>query len=174
LKTFDEFLLLPNPPSGYLELHHEQVILVSPRKHLHAEIQQALLELLLPLARGKGFLTNEFPFRAPGHEAWQADAGFVRQERRIAISDYLTGAPDLVIEVLSPGNTVDEINDKMDVCMSNGCTSFWVVDAKRRQVAVTEGDVSRQCRDSASFPLPLPLDSSITVSSIFASVRGSI
>jgi Uma2 family endonuclease len=174
LTTFDEFLLLPNPPSGHLELHHGQVILVPPRKHRHAEIQQALLELLLPVTRGKGFLTNEFPFRAPGHEAWEADVGFVREDRRIAISDYLTGAPDLVMEVLSPSNTVDEINDKMDVCMSNGCTSFWIIDSKRQQVAVTEGDVTRQYRDSASIPLPSPLVGSITVSSIFASIRGSL
>ena len=137
-------------------------------------MQQALLELLLPFARGKGFLTNEFPFRAPGHEAWEADVGFVREDRRIAISDHLTGAPDLMIEVLSPGNRVDEINDKMDVCMANGCTSFWIVDPKRRQVAVAEGDVTRQYREFASIPLPLPLEGSITVSSIFAAVCGSI
>jgi len=174
LTTFDEFLLLPNPPSGHLELHHGQVILVPPRKHLYAKIQQALLELLLPLTRDKGFLTIEFPFRAPGREAWQADIGFVREDQSIAIGDYLTGAPDLVIEVLSPSNTVDEINDKMDVCMSNGCTSFWIVDPKRRQVAVTEGEVTRQYRDALSIRLRSPLDGSIAVSSIFACVRGSI
>jgi Uma2 family endonuclease len=165
--TFDEFLNLPDPPSGHLELHHGQVILVPARKHQHAEIQQALLELLLPLTRGKGFLTNEFPFRAPGHEAWQADVGFVRAERRAGISDYLMGAPDLVIEVLSPSNTVDEINDKMDVCMANGCLSFWVVDPKRKLVSVTEGDVTRQYRGSTSISLSEPLEGTISVAAVF-------
>src|SRR5580700_4883651 len=66
LTTFDDFLNLPDPPSGHFELHHGQVILVPPRKHRLAEIQQALLELLAPLTRGRGFLTIEFPFRAPG------------------------------------------------------------------------------------------------------------
>jgi Uma2 family endonuclease len=169
--TFDEFLNLPDPSSGHLELHHGQVILVPPRKHRHAEIQQALLELLLPFTRGKGFLTNEFPFRAPGHEAWQADVGFVREDRRAGITDYLMGAPDLVIEVLSPSNTVDEINDKMDICMANGCLSFWVVDPKRRLVSVTEGDVTRQYRASASIPLPEPLEGTIPVAAIVEFVR---
>jgi Uma2 family endonuclease len=169
--TFDEFLNLPDPPSGHLELHHGQVILVPPRKHRHAEIQQAILELLLPLTRGKGFLTNEFPFRAPGHEAWQADVGFVREERRAGITDYLMGAPDLVIEVLSPSNTVDEINDKMDVCMANGCRSFWVVDPKRGLVSVTEGDVTRQYRATASIPLPEPLEGTIPVAAIVEFAR---
>src|ERR1700722_13171844 len=94
--------------------------------------------------------------------------------RVLRTTNIWRASPNLVIEVLSPSNTVDEINDKMDVCMSNGCTSFWIVDPKRQQVAVTEGDVTRQYRDSASIPLPPPLDGSITVSSIFASVRGSI
>ena len=169
--TFDEFLNLPDPPSGHLELHHGQVILVPPRKHRHAEIQQALLELLLPLTRGKGLLTIEFPFRAPGHEAWQADVGFVREDRRAGITDYLMGAPDLVIEVLSPSNTVDEINDKMDICMANGCLSFWVVDPKRRLVSVTEGDVTRQYRASASIPLPEPLEGTLPVAAILEFVK---
>lgn len=79
--TFAEFLNLPNPPSGHLELHHGQVVTVPPRKHLQAEIQQALLDLLRPFTRGRGFITIEFPFRAPGHEAWQADVGFVQEVR---------------------------------------------------------------------------------------------
>lgn len=169
--TFDEFSSLPDPPSGHLELHHGQVILVPSRKHHHAEIRQALLELLLPFTRGKGFLTNEFPFRAPGHEAWQADVGFVHEDRRAGIADYLMGAPDLVIEVLSPSNTVDEINDKMDICMANGCRSFWVVDPKRRLVSVTEGDVTRQYRAAASILLPEPLEGTIPVAAIFDFVR---
>lgn len=159
---------LPDPPSGHLELHHGQVILVPPRKHLRARIQQTILELLLPLAHGKGFITNELPFRAPGHEAWQADLGFVREERDAAIVDYLEGAPDLVIEVLSPSNTVQEINDKMDICLANGCDSFWVVDPKRRTVSVTEGDVTRQYRESMS--IPPPLNGTLAVAAIFAGI----
>jgi Uma2 family endonuclease len=47
-----------------------------------------------------------------------------------------------VIEVLSPSNTVDEISDKMFICMSNGCNSFWIVDPKRQLVSVTQGAVT--------------------------------
>jgi len=42
------------------------------------------------------------------------------------------GAPDMVVEVLSPGNTVDKINEKMSVCIDNGCVSFWVIETQRR------------------------------------------
>ena len=72
------------------------------------------------------------------------------------------GAPELVIEVLSPSNTVHEINDKMSICMANGCQSFWTVDDKRKRVSVTEGDVTRHygLSDSIScslFQAPIPI-----------------
>src|ERR1700694_4500795 len=80
--TFDEFLSLPEPPQGHCELHHGQVVFMPPRKRLHVKIQQTLLELLWPLTRDKGFVTNEFPFRpAPEYEAWQADVAFVSKDR---------------------------------------------------------------------------------------------
>jgi Uma2 family endonuclease len=129
--------------------------------------------MIVPLTGGKGFVNTEFPFRVAGHEAWQADLGFVCEKRSGSLGrdipdPYLTGTPDLVIEVLSPSNTMDEINDRMDVCLSNGCRSFWVVDPKRKTVSVTEGDVTRQYRASRSISLPPPLEGMIQVADIFA------
>ena len=59
------------------------------------------------------------------------------------------------MEVLSPGDTVDEIAEKMSICMANGCASFWVVDPKRKRVSVTEGDVTKHYAVSASFTCSL-------------------
>jgi Uma2 family endonuclease len=165
--TFEEFMRLPNPKSGHLELHHGEVISVPPRQHSHARLQQMISELLLPMTKGKGLIMTEFPFRVEGQEAWQADLGFVAAERADIPDPYLRGAPDLVIEVLSPSNTVDEINEKMDICMANGCTCFWVVDPKRKTVSVTEGDTARQYREGTSIPLPAPLEGEIAVASVF-------
>lgn len=39
--------------------------------------------------------------------------------------DYLRGAPDLIIEVLSPSNTATEICDKEKLCLENGAREFW-------------------------------------------------
>jgi len=69
------------------------------------------------------------------------------KEREKATPDdaYLQGAPDLVVVVLSSSNTVDELSDKMHICMENGCSSFWLVDGKLKEVHVTEpGSVTRQ------------------------------
>jgi len=170
LITFEEFASLPDPPGGHLELHHGQVVFMPSRKRVHAIIQEVLSDLLKPRARGKGFLTIEFPFRPePEYESWEADVAFVTRERWDNASDYLFGAPELVIEVLSPSNTKAEILERQEICLSNGCTAFWVVDPKRRVVRVTGSDrktITYDC--SMSFPLLEPLGGSIHVAAIFA------
>ena len=169
LVTFEEFASLPDPLEGHLELHHGQVVLMPPRKLPHVIVQQALLELLLPLTRGKGFVSNEFPFRPlPEYESWQADVAFIARERWKNTYDYFPGAPDLVIEVLSPSNTKAEILERQEICLSNGCSAFWTVNPKRRLVLVTGVDrktVTFDC--SMSVPLPKPLGGTIPVASIF-------
>jgi Uma2 family endonuclease len=153
-------------------LHHGEVVFMPPPKRGHQRIQRRILALLTGLAGKQGVVEAEMAFRpAPEHEVWVADIGSVTLDRDRATADdeYLAGSPNLVVEVLSPSNTVDEINDKMEVCLANGCLSFWVVDPKRRLVSVTEGDVTRQYRAAASIPLPTPLEGTISVAAIFES-----
>jgi hypothetical protein len=63
---------------------------------------------------------------------------------------------------------VDEMNEKMEVCISSGFNSFWIVDPKRRTVSVTEGDVTRHYRESASIALQAPLEGTLSVAAIFS------
>jgi Uma2 family endonuclease len=144
--TVAEFSALPEPREGHYELHHGELVLMPPPKWGHTVIQMRLTQLIVGLTAGKGLAGSEIPFRpAPEHEVWVADVGYIAEPRasRANRDDYLEGAPDLVVEVLSPSNTVDEINDKIDTCSNAGCRSFWVVDPKRRQISVTTGDVTR-------------------------------
>jgi Uma2 family endonuclease len=55
-------------------------------------------------------------------------------------NDNIRGAPELVVEVLSPSNTVAEIFEKERVCLANGAREFWVVDPDRGQIKVTTPD----------------------------------
>jgi Uma2 family endonuclease len=168
LLTVEEFLHLPAPKEGHLELHHGEVVLVPPPKWGHQRIQAILMTLLIKLAREYA-VRMEMAFRpSPEYEVWVADVGMVSSERAAATGDdeYLTGAPELVVEVLSPSNTVDEINAKMNVCMANGCLSFWVLDSKFRQISVTEGDLTRHYRGTASIACSL-LDGDVSVADIW-------
>jgi Uma2 family endonuclease len=169
LVTVEEYLKLPEPKEGHTELHHGEVVLMPPPKKGHQKLQDRIQMLLKGLAGKKGVVRREMAFRpALEYEVWQADVGYVSLERDEATGDdeYLMGAPELVVEVLSPGNTVDEINEKMAVCMNNGCASFWVVDPKSKLVSVTEGDLTKHYRTSGSISCNV-LPGQIQVSEIF-------
>ena len=169
LLTVEEFLQFPEPQEGHLELHHGEVVLVPPPKRGHQRIQKRVLQLLLQVANENYTVEMEMAFRpSPEHEVWQADVGLVASQREAITGndEYLAGAPELVVEVLSPSNTVDEMNAKMNVCMGNGCLSFWVIDPKFRQVLVTEGDLTRHYRGSASISCSL-LDGDVSVADMW-------
>lgn len=154
LITVEEFLKLPEPQGGHYELHHGEVILVPPPKWGHERRQRVVEQLLTKLAGHVGEVRMEMGFQAAReYEYWRADVAFLRAERANAVGDdeYLMGAPDLVVEVLSPSNTYAEIDEKRAICLANGCSSFWVVDQKRMKLTVTEGDVIRDYRIADSF-----------------------
>lgn len=141
LMTFAEFEQLPDPPGGYYELHHGELVRVANPKHPHVRAQWQLRRLLESAAADAGAVTTEMPYRPlPEHESWRADVAFISKARWEAIEDCLFGAPDLVIEVLSPSNTADELIEKRKLCLENGSREFWVVDVKRRQVEVSTPD----------------------------------
>ncbi|HEX4146706.1 MAG TPA: Uma2 family endonuclease [Pirellulales bacterium] len=81
-----------------------------------------------------GFVLTRDPdtVRAP-------DIAFVRQER-IAVTGipqaYFPGAPDLAVEVVSPSDRVNDVDTKVDGWLSHGCQLVWVVNPRRRTVAV--------------------------------------
>jgi Uma2 family endonuclease len=46
------------------------------------------------------------------------------------------GSPDLIIEILSPGNTRKEMKDKFEVYQENGVREYWLVEPNNRAVFV--------------------------------------
>jgi Uma2 family endonuclease len=135
LVTVSEFLRIPEPAAGHYELHHGEVIHIAPPKSGHQRMQEHLRKILSRMIGDRGVVRVEMAFQpAPEYEVWIADVGVVSKNRdeQTPDNEYLQGAPDLVVEVLSPSNTVEEISDKMHVCLEHGCSSFWLVDTTRK------------------------------------------
>ncbi|PWU06919.1 MAG: hypothetical protein C5B51_11250 [Terriglobia bacterium] len=142
LMTVEQFRQLPETGPFYYELRHGEAVPVSRPKLKHILIQEQL-HGLLKSAVPEMFVGVEFPFRALSeYELRVADVAIVSANRirQTDREDNLRGAPDLVIEVLSPSNTVAEINDKEKLCLENGCKEFWIVDPDLRQVKVSRPD----------------------------------
>ena len=67
------------------------------------------------------------------------DIAFVSAERlsQIGITKkFWSGAPDLAVEVLSPGDTVDEVGDKVEDWLAAGTKAVWIVSSKLRNVTI--------------------------------------
>ncbi|HYP08635.1 MAG TPA: Uma2 family endonuclease [Bryobacteraceae bacterium] len=170
LVTVSEFLALPDPPDGRYELRDGELVLAPPVKRLHTRIQLALVKLLTERLAAYGEVGMEYPFQPTEDFHFRyADVAFVARHRANATPDdaYLQGAPDIVIEILSPSNTADELEEKRLLCLTHGCRSFWTVNPKLSTVEVTEPDfTSRLYRENEI--IPLPEGATLRVSDIFA------
>ncbi len=160
LMTVEEFSKQPEDSgSAYHELRHGELCSVSRPKLKHIQIQKRLERLLEAAAGESGVVVMELSFRpVPEYELRVADVAYVARDRweQADPEGDLPGAPDLVIEVLSPSNTAAEIYDKERLCLENGSQEFWVVDPDRRQVKVSTPD-GRTATYQRGQDIPLPL-----------------
>lgn len=102
--------------------------------HIGQRLREFVVREKLGLVVGAetGFVLFEDPptVRAP-------DAAFVAEER---LPENRTGyarlAPDLAVEVVSPSNTVTQMQDKVCDFLDAGTRMVWVIDPRRRTVMV--------------------------------------
>jgi Uma2 family endonuclease len=75
------------------------------------------------------------------------DVAFISHERmaQVKSESYLDVAPELIVEILSPGDRWDEVNDKLAEYFAIGVQMVWVADPKRKQIhlyrALTEVEI---------------------------------
>jgi Uma2 family endonuclease len=84
-----------------------------------------------------GFILERNPdtVRAP-------DTGFVRRDRLPVplTGKYFPGAPDLAVEVVSPNDRADEVQDKVQDWLAHGTQLVLVVEPKSRTVTIFRPD----------------------------------
>jgi Uma2 family endonuclease len=147
LMTAEELLALPTyGPGGdrRYELIRGELKEMSPTKPIHGIVCARVAFRLVGFVEGRdlgevfgaetGFLVESDPDSVVG-----ADAAFVSRERLAAVESFdkfLPFAPDLAVEVLSPGNTVQEIDEKVALYFAAGSRLVWVINPKRRTAAV--------------------------------------
>ena len=68
-----------------------------------------------------------------------ADISFVSTARLPApnvAKKFYEGAPDLAVEVTSPGDSIDEVEEKVDDYLNAGTSLIWVVNPRRKTVTI--------------------------------------
>lgn len=81
----------------------------------------------------------ETGFRLKNQSTVGADVSFVSKENlaKFGVPDsFFPTAPDLAVEVISPGNTSEEISTKVEDYLSSGSRLVWIVYPKRKVIIV--------------------------------------
>jgi Uma2 family endonuclease len=140
--TVAEFEQLPEAAGRY-ELRGGELVALVPPILRHTLIQRNIVSLLQNAAGDAGPAIVELGFRPlPEYEFRYADVAWASKQRSEAQdpNSYFRGVPELVVDVLSPSNTVAEMIDKEKLCLENGAREFWVVDIEHRLVRVSTPD----------------------------------
>jgi Uma2 family endonuclease len=124
LMTIAEFELLPDVP-GKQELLEGELINLPPARDSHGDIVHALYEVLrsvLPAGR----VRIDAGYRmAP--DTWLEPDVSVRWPDQPAENGYRQGSPMIAMEVVSPGNTAEEIQRKTAAYLKHGAEEVWIV-----------------------------------------------
>jgi Uma2 family endonuclease len=161
---------------GRCELVRGELILMSPAGSEHGYVAARLVQWLGNYVDETGFgetYSSETGFyierqpdtvRAP-------DASFVRLDR-LPPEDargFFPGVPDLAFEVLSPGDTSSETDDKIDQWLTNGCRLVSVADPKKRTIrSYTPDQPVRVFREGDTYDAaPVLPDFKFAVSDLF-------
>jgi Uma2 family endonuclease len=140
--TDEAFMALPDDGQRY-EIVNGELIDMGNSGALHGYVCSLLLAALmgyiLPQKLGV-VLDSSTAFKMKNGNKRSPDISFFAKERLQGITElpsgFLEGAPDLAVEVLSPGNTVEEIHDKLTEYFENGTRLAWVIHPNEKYILV--------------------------------------
>jgi Uma2 family endonuclease len=142
--TADELLALPTGMGQRYELVAGELRVMSPSGWRHGIVVDNLEFLLGSFIRqhrlGRGFgAETGFLLKRDPDTVRAPDFAFIAKERFPPTEPkeaFWPGAPDLAVEVLSLGDTMGEVDEKIEEWLTAGCAMVWVVDPKLQTVTI--------------------------------------
>ena len=118
--------IVREPPAPFFS--HQQVVLTIVRRMAdHAERAGLGIVAVAPL---------DVILDAERSLIVQPDVMFVSSERKAIVRDQIWGAPDLVVEVLSPGTAAHDRTEKLGWYRQYGVRECWLVDPAASRITV--------------------------------------
>ena len=153
--TLEEFLALPEGDINYEFVEGQAVPKVSP-KFFHSTLQLTLGSLLRAWCKGKGRVGSEWAIllKRKG-EDWAPvpDLTYISYERLPKSwnrNEACPALPELVIEIISPDQTLKEFEDKAKDYLEAGVSRVWVVDPEAISIRIFFSDGSSQVYTDAT------------------------
>ena len=139
--TDEEFMALPK--DGRYEIVNGELIDRGNSGALHGNIGAILSSALFAVVNAQklgALFDSSTAFKMKNGNRRSPDISFFAKERLQGITElpsgFLEGAPDLVVEVLSPGNTVEEMHNKLVEYFDNGTRLAWMIHPSEHYVLV--------------------------------------
>ena len=147
--TYEEFANLPDDGNRYEVIAGELYMTPSPTS-IHQRVVMRLGAMIEVFSQQHGLGTlfsAQYDVIFGEGDYLEPDLLFVRREREEIVKDHaMVGAPDLVVEVLSPSTSRRDRGLKRERYAAYGVPEYWIVDTDARQVDVyrlSGGDLRR-------------------------------
>ena len=173
--NYDQYCLLPDDRNQYELFDGELVMTPSPNTRHQRIVGQLHAELL---AYVREHSSGEI-FVAPldtifdQYTVMQPDILFVSRERvPEVVKERIEGAPDIVVEVLSPSTFHKDLRRKMHVYSQFGVREYWIVDPEEQTMDLYHRvgeklELARRFAVQETFQSPLLPGLQLEVRSIF-------
>jgi Uma2 family endonuclease len=174
--NYDLYRLLPDDGKRYELIDGELMMMTPAPTPQHQKIVGNLFSELR--AHVKANQLGEV-FVAPvdivleDHTVVEPDILFIRRERQGMVrEEAIHGAPDVVVEILSPSSFYHDLRRKMRIYSQFGVQEYWIVDPEKQAIdlyarAGNELKLTRQFASHETFQSPLLVGFRLAVSAIF-------
>jgi Uma2 family endonuclease len=160
--TYDDYVELPNDGNRYEILEGE--LAVTPAPNLKHQISSANVFKIVSrhVDDNKLGITLYAPLDLilESTSVLQPDLLFVSQARRNILTDKgIVGAPDLVVEILSPTTTRNDRVNKAQIYARHKVPAYWIVDPEQEtlEIYLLDADSYRLAATlRGESPLPVP------------------
>lgn len=157
--TWQDVQAMPEDGKRYEAIGGDLYVTAAPSRHHQWVVLRLAAEfdrLLVQTGHGEVYPAPfgvEFP---ETEEGVQPDFIFVSRDRlHIVGEDWVRGAPDLVVEILSPSTAARDRGIKLKLYRAQGVAEYWIVDPDARSAEVWDltGGASRPERFSDQLPV---------------------
>lgn len=133
--TYDDYIRLTPSDSGNYELHNGQIVYIPSPTPAHQRITGYFFRKMADFAEsnqlGEVFIAP-LDTKFDTINTLQPDVMFISAGRTGMVTDKkIDGAPDLVVEVLSEGNSPKDMSFKKYIYESFGVREYWLVNLKK-------------------------------------------
>ena len=150
LLTYNDYLRLTPADSANYELQNGKIVYMPSPIFKHQETQNLLSTYLtlhvLQHKLGK-VVTAPMDTKFNENNVFQPDILFVQQNRLSINNKIIEGAPDLVVEILSPANDAKEMSYKKYIYETSGVKEYWIINIEQQtliQYLLVDNELHRQ------------------------------